>query len=181
MNFIVFVFNACNPPDEEMVYDYSLQDINNSSATHEKHIGPGYFKNEITLHYFGHQNWSTCTARVEQLDALYQDLVEQELNNVKIIVIGQGQYYTYNSNWTNDNSIPVVNDPSPNDTWTNWGANQRDLFFLDTNGNYVEDFNITIWDYNKIYNSIININSGCTDFEDANYDPDATIDDGSCV
>ena len=23
--------------------------------------------------------------------------------------------------------------------------------------------------------------SGCTDFEDANYDPDATIDDGSCA
>ena len=54
-------------------------------------------------------------------------------------------------------------------------------FFLDPTGNYVEDFNITTWDYNKIYNFIINIISGYTDFEDANYDPDATIDDGSCV
>jgi len=27
----------------------------------------------------------------------------------------------------------------------------------------------------------MNIISGCTDFEDANYDPDATIDDGSCA
>ena len=100
---------------------------------------------------------------------------------MKIIAIGKGQYSADNSNWTNDNSIPVVNDPWPNDTWANWDASQWDLFFLDTNGNYVEDFNITTWDDNKIYNSIINIISGYTDFEDANYDPDATIDDGSCV
>jgi hypothetical protein len=65
--------------------------------------------------------------------------------------------------------------------WASWSASQRDLYFLDANGNYVEDFNITTWDYNKIYNSIINIISGCTDFGDANYDSDATIDDGSCT
>ena len=115
------------------------------------------------------------------MNALYQDLLNQDINNVQIIAIGKGQYSSKNSNWTGDNSMPVVNDPLPNDTWSNWDASQRDLFFLDTNGNYVEHFNITTWDYVKIYNSIMNIISGCTDFEDANYDPDATIDDGSCA
>ena len=115
------------------------------------------------------------------MNALYQDLLNQDINNVKIIAIGKGQYSADNSNWTDDNTIPVVNDPSPNDTWTNWDASQRDLFFLDANGNYVEDFNITTWDYNKIYNSIINIISGCTNSESANYNPYATIDDGSCT
>ena len=115
------------------------------------------------------------------MNVLYQSLLNQNINNVQIIAIGKGQYSSKNSNWTGDNSIPVVNDPSPNDTWTNWDASQRGLYFLDVNGNYVEDFNITIWDYNKIYNSIMNIISGCTDFEDANYDPDTTIDDGSCA
>ena len=86
-----------------------------------------------------------------------------------------------NTNWTDDNTIPVVIDISTKDTWTNWGASQWYLFFLDTNGNYVEDFNIKIWDYDKIYNSIMNIISGCTNSDSANYDPDATIDDGSCV
>ena len=115
------------------------------------------------------------------MNALYQDLLNQNINNVKIIAIGKGQYSSKNSNWTGDNSIPVVNDPSPNDTWSNWDASQRDLYFLDANGNYVEDFNITTWDYNKIYNSIINIISGCTNSESANYNPYATIDDGSCA
>ena len=92
------------------------------------------------------------------------------------------QYSSKNSNWTGDNSIPVVNDPSPNDAWSNWDASQRDLYFLDANGNYVEDFNITTWDYDAIYNTILGLlASGSTNFEDANYDLDATIDDGSCV
>ena len=107
--------------------------------------------------------------------------MEQGINNVKIIAIGKDQYSYDNSNWTDDNTIPVVNDPSPNDTWTNWDASQWDLFFLDHNGNYVEDFNINTWDYDNIYNTIINIISGCTDPEACNYDASATLDDGSCL
>jgi len=66
------------------------------------------------------------------LNALYQDLLNQDINNVKIIAIGKGQYSSENSNWTGDNIIPVVNDPLPNDLWTNWSARQWDFFF-DTN------------------------------------------------
>ena len=102
------------------------------------------------------------------MNALYQDLLNQDINNVQIIAIGKGQYSSDNSDWTGDNTIPVVNDPSPNDIWMNWGASQWDLFFLDTNGNYVEHFNITTWEDNKIYNSIMNIISGCTDTDSAN-------------
>ena len=64
-----------------------------------------------------------------------------------------------NENWTNGNSIPVLVDPSPYNVWSNWGADQRDLFFLDLNGNYVKDFNITSWDYDKIYNTIFTLSS----------------------
>ena len=64
-----------------------------------------------------------------------------------------------NENWTNGNSIPVLVDPSPYNVWSNWGANQRDLFFLDLNGNYVQDFNITSWDYDRIYNTILTLSS----------------------
>ena len=64
-----------------------------------------------------------------------------------------------NGNWTNGNSIPVLVDPSPYNVWSNWGADQRDLFFLDLNGNYVKDFNITTWDYDNIYNTILTLSS----------------------
>ena len=115
------------------------------------------------------------------MNALYQDLLNQDINNVKIIAIGKEQYNAYNNDWIEGNSIPIVIDPSPYALWTSWSASQRDLYFLDANGDYVEDFNITTWDYNKIYNSIINIISGCTNSESANYNPYATIDDGSCA
>ena len=110
------------------------------------------------------------------MNALHQDLLNQNINNVKIIAIGKGQYSSNNSNWTDDNTIPVVNDPSPNNTWTNWDANQRDLFFLDNNGNYVDNFNITAWDYDKIYNTILGLLSGCTDPEACNYDESANVE-----
>ncbi len=66
-----------------------------------------------------------------------------------------------NGNWTNGNSIPVLVDPSPYNVWSNWSADQRDLFFLDLNGNYVKDFNITSWDqvYEEIYNTILTLSS----------------------
>ena len=53
--FLTVVFFSCNPPDEEVVYDYSLTDINVSSVTYDKNIGPGYFDSQVTVHYFGHQ------------------------------------------------------------------------------------------------------------------------------
>ena len=37
-------------------YDYLLTDINPSSETYGIDIGPGYFQNQVTLHYFGHQS-----------------------------------------------------------------------------------------------------------------------------
>ena len=76
---------------------------------------------------------------------------------MKILAIGKSQYNNDNSNWTNGNSIPVMVDPSPYTSWSSWGAGQRDLFFLDANGNYHTDFNITTWNYNQIYNTIMDL------------------------
>jgi hypothetical protein len=91
------------------------------------------------------------------LDALYQDIVQQGINNVQIIAIGKGQFSNDNSNWTNGNTIPVVNDPLPNDVWINWDANQWDLFFLDSNTDYITDFNINPWNYDAVYDQIIDL------------------------
>tara|TARA_B100000315_G_C14046838_1_gene350056 strand:+ start:72 stop:290 length:219 start_codon:yes stop_codon:yes gene_type:complete len=60
--FIVIGFFGCNPDSgevvgssDEVVYDYSLIDVNASSATYGENIGPSNFENQVTLHYFGHQ------------------------------------------------------------------------------------------------------------------------------
>ena len=116
------------------------------------------------------------------MNVLYQDLLDQDINNVQIIAIGKGQYNAYNNDWIEGNSIPIIIDPSPYALWTSWSASQRDIYFLDVNGNYVEGFNITTWDYDAIFNTILGLlASGCTDPEVCNYDPNATEDDGSCV
>ena len=61
--FFAIGFNGCSPdngevagPSDVVVYDYSLIDINPNSATYGETLSPGYFENQITLHYFGHQN-----------------------------------------------------------------------------------------------------------------------------
>jgi len=41
---------------DEYPYSYSLIDINPNSGTYESTLSPIYFDNQITLHYFGHQN-----------------------------------------------------------------------------------------------------------------------------
>ena len=161
--FFATGFFGCSPDNgeiagpNEVVYDYSLTDINSSSATYGENIGPGYFENQLTVHYFGHQYWGTCTARVGQLNALYANLVSEGINNVKIIAIGKEQYSGDNSNWILGNSIPIVADPSPNTLWTSWGASQWDVFFLDSSGEFITDFNIKNWNYNKVYNQIKDI------------------------
>ena len=52
---LAFIIIACNIPDEDIIYDYSLLDINPHSDTYGIYISPNYFVNQITIHYFGHQ------------------------------------------------------------------------------------------------------------------------------
>ena len=37
-------------------YSYELEDINTTSSTYTQTISPSMYNNQVTLHYFGHQN-----------------------------------------------------------------------------------------------------------------------------
>ena len=37
-------------------YDYSLEDLNQSSEYYQDNVGTSIFSNQVTLHYFGHYN-----------------------------------------------------------------------------------------------------------------------------
>tara|TARA_B100001250_G_scaffold398851_1_gene407593 strand:- start:191 stop:781 length:591 start_codon:yes stop_codon:yes gene_type:complete len=95
-----------------------------------------------------------CTDRVDQLNSLHDNFILQGINNVKIIAVGKSQYQAYNWKWTDNNSIPVIVDPSPYNIWTDWGANKWDIFILDSAGSLYETFNINPWDENRIVNAI---------------------------
>jgi len=61
-----------------------------------------------------------------------------------IIGIGKSQYSNSTQDFTNNRVLPFVEDDSPeHQTWIDWGANQRDLFFLDKNGDFFCKINLT--------------------------------------
>ena len=124
-------------------YNYNLEDLNSTSDFYQDIIGTSYFSNQVTLHYFGHYNWGTCSARFGQLDDLYQGLISSGYDEVKLVGIGKDQHINYLGNWTNNNNASVCADASGNPVWSNWVANQRDLFVLDYEGNLVLQENVT--------------------------------------
>ena len=124
-------------------YDYSLEDINLSSNYYSENVGTSYFPDQVTLHYFGHYNWGTCTARFGQLNDLYGNLVSNGYDQVKLIGVGKSAHMNDLSNWTNGNDAPVCADQSPYPTWNEWGAAQRDLYVLDHEGIVVLHENVT--------------------------------------
>ena len=50
------LFETEDENNNSQVYDYYLEDINNSSYTNGQIISPVFFQGKVTLHYFGHQN-----------------------------------------------------------------------------------------------------------------------------
>jgi len=58
-------------------------------------------------------------------------------------LIGKSEWEAHNGEWTNNN-FPVLVDPDPYNTWSSWGVSSlRELFFLDSNGNYYTQYNIS--------------------------------------
>ena len=126
-------------------YDYSLEDINPNSEFYTQNVGTSYFEDQVTMHYFGHFNWSICTARFEELNVIVENLYNDGYYDyIKLVGIGKSQHESTKSNWIEGNDASVCMDPSPDHiVWNEWDANQRDLFVLDHTGALVFYENIT--------------------------------------
>ena len=77
-----------------------------------------------------HQSWAEGYAQISN-------------HNVKIITIGKTMWSSGVGMWT-DTSLPVLVDPSPYPVWEEWGAEIRDLYFVDAEGNHYTHYNITM-------------------------------------
>ena len=138
-------------------YNYSLEDINPSSTSLGQQIGPSFFEDHVTLHYFGYFTWGTCTNRFGQLNNLYENLKSQGYN-VELIGISNGSASSSShGNWTSNSDSPVCVDGSDEEVWTAWSASQRDLFVLDLDGNLVLQQNITSGLPDNLDSLIINL------------------------
>ena len=125
-------------------YTYSLTDNNSSSDYYLENVGPEYFENQITMHYFGSFTWGLCNSRFAQLNTLYESLLDSGYDQVKLIGIGYSYQSNSYSNWSNSNEFSsVCYDDSNNPTFNSWGASQRDFYVLDHEKNLVLEQNIS--------------------------------------
>ena len=111
---------------------------------------------------------------------MYEDLISDGYDQVKLIGVGKSQHENWLGNWTEDNDAPVCADPSGfagYAAWNDWGAAQRDLFVLDHEGNVVLHENVTGGIPNNLESLVIDLvsqipgDSECTDGEVNNDNP----------
>ena len=85
-----------------------------------------------------------CNSRFAQLNTLYESLLENGYDQVKLIGIGYSYQSNSFSNWSNSNEFSsVCYDNSNNPTFDSWGASQRDFYVLDHEKNLVLEQNIS--------------------------------------
>ena len=68
---------------------------------------------------------------------MYESLILEGYDQIQLVGIGKEAHINFLSNWTSESDVGVCTDSSPYLTWDNWGANQRDLFILNANGELV--------------------------------------------
>ena len=118
-------------------YTYSLEDLNPTSDYFGSDVGTEFFENQVSLHYFGHFNWGLCSSRFGQVNDLVENLNSQGYSQVKLVGVGKDIHLQSIGNWFNGNDQSVCADSNVNPVWSNWNANQRDLFLLDHQGNLI--------------------------------------------
>ena len=77
---------------------------------------------------------------------MYENLISDGYDQVKLIGVGKSQHMNWLDNWTNGNDASVCADQSGfagYAVWNEWEASQRDLFILNHEGNLVFHENVT--------------------------------------
>ena len=122
---------------------FNLQDLNPNSSSYNYNINPESFPGIIRLFYFSsNENWGTCINRFGSLNDLFIEYQTSVLEDIMIIGIG-GDNNIEVENMVSGNILPWVKDNELNNVWSNWNVSNRDLFFIDKQGNYSYKINIS--------------------------------------
>jgi len=101
-------------------------------------------------------------------------LISSGYTQLKLFGVGKTAHISALSNWTNGNDVIVAADESPYINWSDWDANQRDLYLLDNNQNIIFHENITSGipsNFVYLVMDLINQINQCTDGEVNNDNP----------
>ncbi|MGC6493572.1 MAG: peroxiredoxin family protein [Myxococcota bacterium] len=125
----------------QVVPDFLLEDVNLNSPRAGESIGPSGERGRTTAWYFGHANCGYCSAQFGELDALAVSLGDAGLD-VGIFGINNAGYEDSNPDITEGRVLPWLQDPN-GDVWVRWGAEWRDLYLVNADGEWVETYNLT--------------------------------------
>ena len=94
-------------------YEYSKEDLNSTSSSYGQMVWSPTYEGYITLHYFTTQGWAGWTNIFGQLSDFQAELHEEGYDKVVIIGVGQSVQQNFNSNFSANSDLPLINDQSP--------------------------------------------------------------------
>ena len=94
-------------------YEYSKEDLNSTSSSYGQMVWSPTYEGYITLHYFTTQGWAGWTNIFGQLSDFQTELHEEGFDKVVIIGVGQSVQQNFNSNFSANSDLPLINDQSP--------------------------------------------------------------------
>lgn len=148
--------------NDQIVYvsEFLYEDINVNADTYGQLVGPPIYQGMITGYYFGKAGWSMCKNRFGILDDLYNELIAEGIDDVKMIGINGYQYiedsyvcmicdpYFECNNCDGPIILPWTQDidedgDGDGEVWNQWNATIRDFVIVGRNGEELARINLT--------------------------------------
>ena len=135
--------------------NYELTDLNVNSLFYGQVLSHDRFLDKVILYYFpSSDTWGLCKSRFDSLTEIY---IENGSKNSDIIILGVGKFDN-NTNYSiiSDTILPYIKEDDNNEIREALGVIDRDLYFYDKSGVYIDKINLTSQFNKEIIQSIIN-------------------------
>ena len=154
---LILLLLSCStdPGDINAINAYELEDLNTNSSTFGQTLNHSAFLGKAILYYFPiSDTWSLCKSRFDSLNELF---LEYGGVNSNIIVIGVGKN-DGNSIYTvaEDTILPYLKETDDYTLRDELSVVDRDVYFYNTSGDYVNKVNVTAEFDKNLIESIIN-------------------------
>jgi hypothetical protein len=114
--------------------DFSLLDVNETSATYETEVSPRDTLGQLSAWFFGSALCGSCNLQFAYLNQMQQE-IDAESPAVSVSVLGVNYIGAEagTPNFTSGVDLPWLQDLPEHDVWQSWGIVNKDLVVLDVN------------------------------------------------
>ena len=134
---------ACGP-SLEPAPDFTLSDVNSSSARYGEDVSPRDYLGRVSAWYFGHATCGYCSSQFGYLDELQAELDGMEPPvAIDILGVNYAGYESGNETITSGRDLPWLQDTPQEDVIGRWGPAFRDLVVLDGDNDLLDVYNLT--------------------------------------